>query len=77
MTFTVDLLAWIATAIILLSYLLAATDRVPFRVFHCANVAGALFIALSAGAHRAWPSLAITLAFGCIGAVGLLVGKED
>ncbi len=59
------------TAVITLaSYVLSVQRKAP-RTFHLGNTIGVEGIAASAIAAGAWPSLAVTLSFGAIGAWGL------
>lgn len=62
----IDLLAYVATAVILAAY---ASQR-P-RWFNVANAITWPLILWSAASHRAWPSAIITVAFGLIGIYGL------
>lgn len=68
----IDLLAYLASATIIGTYYLVATERKPDIWFHWANAIGAIFTGISTYVHHAYPSLVLTVAFGTIGTVGIL-----
>lgn len=66
-----DVLAYLADAWILGTYLYAAT-RGRQRPFHWANAIGCLPILAVEVVASAWPAFVLTLAFGFIGCVGVV-----
>ena len=67
-----SLLAYLADAIILLTYALTATGRWRSVTFHLANALGCFPIIAIEVVAGAWPALVLTAAFGIIGWVGVL-----
>lgn len=68
-------LGWAGTVLVLGAYAFTArTGRV--RPFHAANVVGAFLLGASSVAVGAWPQLVLNVAFGAIGAAGLLRGGQ-
>lgn len=61
---------WAGAVITLAGYAFSVVRHRP-QWFHLANTIGVFGIAWSAIDSRAWPNLALTVAFGCIGAYGL------
>jgi len=73
----VDVVAFVATAWIIGTYLLTATHRVSLLHFHRANFVGGMCTGASAWLHQAYPSLVLTAAFATIGLVGIIGWQPD
>lgn len=71
------LVAYAADAAILGTYAVMASGRRSPFPFHCANAIGAPPIVATEIAARAWPALVLTVAFGCIGWVGMLTHRPQ
>lgn len=61
---------WVCTVWVLTAYVVMVRLGRP-RIFHWANAVGCLGTGWAALSVGAWPNLALTLAFGVIGAWGL------
>lgn len=68
-----DILAWIATVFVLLSYFLIGKHGI--KQFHWANIISFGFIAGAAMRHGAFPSMTVSIAFGIIAIINLRRGR--
>lgn len=76
MVSTIIVLAYVSDAWVLATYALMAAGRRSLW-FHMANALGAVPIAAVEIAARTWPPLILTVAFGLIGAVGMVLYNEE
>lgn len=77
----IDVLGYVASAAILVVYLLLAAKRVRPIVFHWANALGWPPVVASELAHDAYVPLVLTVFFGAIGTLGVsmyyLTGRKS
>lgn len=69
----IDVVGYVATAAILIVYLLLATGSVRPIAFHWANMLGAPPVIASELVHGAYVPLVLTLFFGIIGTGGVVL----
>ncbi len=69
-----QILGWTATSLFLLAYFLVSYNKISAnsRCYQWMNFAGAIFMGISVFHNRAWPAVALELAWGTI-ALGALL----
>ncbi|MEG3174631.1 hypothetical protein U1872_00200 [Sphingomonas sp. RB3P16] len=69
MSLLIEVIGWAAALLILASYLLVSMGRLSGQsaVFQWMNVVGASGFVLNSGAHGAWPSTTLNIAWAAIG----------
>ncbi|MDQ2878293.1 MAG: hypothetical protein M3R41_04380 [Pseudomonadota bacterium] len=73
MNIVIEAIGWAAAVLILASYLLVSTGRLSGQsaAFQWMNVAGAAGFIVNSGAHGAWPSAILNVAWCAIGVATL------
>ena len=73
-TLPIEIVGWVAAALILTSYLLVSTGKLSGRsvTFQWMNVIGAAGFVLNSGWHHAWPSTWLNIAWAAIGLTTLV-----
>ncbi|MEV6931065.1 hypothetical protein AB0M46_42150 [Dactylosporangium sp. NPDC051485] len=69
----IDVLGWVGAALVLAAYALVSSKRLAGdgAVFQVMNILGAVALAVNSAASRAWPSVAVNVAWVGIGAVAM------